>query len=155
MLRQQQLHSDLSGAGEVRRHLACRAGRARGRAAGAPTPSSSHVEVGADGRISALTVKRPDGTEDRATGKVFVIAAHGIETPKLLLQSRTERLPSGVANSSDQVGRNLMDHPSQLNWALAGEPLGRLSRSVVDGGHRVDARRRLAPRSRVVQDPAG
>jgi len=84
----------------------------------------SQIEVGADDRISALIVKRPDGTEDRATAKVFVIAAHGIETPKLLLQSRTDRRPNGVANSSDQVGRNLMDHPSQLNYALAGESLG-------------------------------
>jgi choline dehydrogenase-like flavoprotein len=84
----------------------------------------SHVNVGADGRIASLTVKRPDGTEDRATGKIFVLAAHGIETPKLLLQSRSERLPNGVGNSSGLVGRYLMDHPSQLNWALAGEPLG-------------------------------
>jgi choline dehydrogenase-like flavoprotein len=89
-----------------------------------PDAVVTRVEAGADGRISALVVKRPDGSEDRATGKVFVIAAHGIETPKLLLQSRTERRPAGIANSSDQVGRNLMDHPSQLNWALAGEPLG-------------------------------
>jgi choline dehydrogenase-like flavoprotein len=84
----------------------------------------SHVEVGADGLVSFLRVKRPDGTEDRAIGKVFVIAAHAIETPKLLLQSRSERLPHGVANASDQVGRNLMDHPSQLTWGLAAEPLG-------------------------------
>ena len=84
----------------------------------------SRVEAGADGRITSVTVKRPDGTEDRATAKVFVIAAHGIETPKLLLQSRSERFPNGVANSSGLVGRYLMDHPSQLNWALAGEPLG-------------------------------
>lgn len=83
----------------------------------------SHVDVGSNGRITALTITRPDGSEDRAVGKVFVIAAHGIETPKLLLQSRTEARPMGVANSSDQVGRNLMDHPSQLSWALAGEPL--------------------------------
>ena len=89
-----------------------------------PDAVVTRVEVGADRRVSALVVKRPDGSEDRATGKVFVMAAHGIETPKLLLQSRTDRLPAGVANSSDQVGRNLMDHPSQLNWALAGEPLG-------------------------------
>jgi choline dehydrogenase-like flavoprotein len=84
----------------------------------------SHVEVGADGKIASVTVKRPDGTEDRAIGRVFVIAAHGIETPKLLLQSRTERMPRGVANGSDQVGRNLMDHPTQLTWGLAAEPLG-------------------------------
>ena len=83
----------------------------------------SHVEVGPDGRIASLTITRPDGSEDTAVGTVFVIAAHGIETPKLLLQSRTDRLPRGVANASDQVGRNLMDHPSQLTWALAGEPL--------------------------------
>jgi choline dehydrogenase-like flavoprotein len=83
----------------------------------------SRVEVGPDGRIAALTITRPDGSEDRAVGKVFVIAAHGIETPKLLLQSRTDRWPRGVANSSDQVGRNLMDHPGQLSWALAGEPV--------------------------------
>jgi choline dehydrogenase-like flavoprotein len=84
----------------------------------------TRVEVGSDGRIAALHVKRPDGSEDRAVGKVYVIAAHGIETPKLLLQSRSEKRPGGVANSSDQVGRNLMDHPSQLNWALAPELLG-------------------------------
>ena len=88
-----------------------------------PEAVVSHVEVGPDGTITALIVKRPDGSEDRAVGKVFVIAAHGIETPKLLLQSRSDRWPRGVANSSGQVGRNLMDHPTQLSWALAGEPL--------------------------------
>jgi choline dehydrogenase-like flavoprotein len=82
------------------------------------------IDVGADGRITAARFKRADGTDERALGTVFVIAAHGIETPKLLLQSRTEARPGGVANSSGQVGRNLMDHPSQLSWALASEPLG-------------------------------
>lgn len=83
----------------------------------------ARVEVGADRRVTAAVVKRPDGTEERALAKVFVIAAHGIETPKLLLQSRSDSWPAGVANSSDQVGRNLMDHPTRLSWALAGEPL--------------------------------
>jgi choline dehydrogenase-like flavoprotein len=83
----------------------------------------SSVEVGADGRVSGLRYKRPDGSEARAVAKVYVVAAHGIETAKLLLQSRTAERPQGVANSSDQVGRNLMDHPSRLSWALAGEPL--------------------------------
>jgi choline dehydrogenase-like flavoprotein len=96
----------------------------------------SFIDVGPDGRVAAVRVKRPDGSEERATGKVFVIAAHGIETPKLLLQSRTASRPAGVANSSDQVGRNLMDHPTQLSWALAGEPLwpyrGPLSTSGIE-----------------------
>jgi choline dehydrogenase-like flavoprotein len=81
------------------------------------------VEVGSDGRVTAIRYKRPDGSERRAGGRVFILAAHAIETPKLLLQSRNDTLPRGVANSSDQVGRNLMDHPGQLSWALAAEPL--------------------------------
>lgn len=41
-----------------------------------------------------------------AHGELHVIAFHGIESAKLLLQSRTEAHPFGVANPSDQVGRN-------------------------------------------------
>jgi choline dehydrogenase-like flavoprotein len=104
------------------------------------------VEVDADGRVSGLRYKRPDGSEGRTSAKVYVIAAHGIETAKLLLQSRTAERPRGVANSSDQVGRNLMDHPSVLSWALAGEPLwpyrGPMSTSGIEstraGGWRAD-----------------
>ncbi len=43
-----------------------------------------------------------------ARAKLFILAAHGIETPRLLLLSKGENAPNGVANSSDQVGRNLM-----------------------------------------------
>jgi len=96
----------------------------------------SAVQVGSDRRVSAVRIKRPDGTEEQAVAKVYVIAAHGIETPKLLLQSRSEGFPGGVANSSDQVGRNLMDHPIQLSWALAAEPVwpyrGPLSTSGIE-----------------------
>jgi choline dehydrogenase-like flavoprotein len=56
-----------------------------------------------------------------AVGKLYVLAAHAIETPRLLLMSADEHLPDGVANSSGQVGRNLMDHPLYLSWALMPE----------------------------------
>ncbi len=79
------------------------------------------VEVGADRKVSGVRFKRWDGSEGRATGKVFVIAAHAIETPRLLLNSIADATPAGVANASDQVGRNLMDHPTQLSWALAND----------------------------------
>ncbi len=47
----------------------------------------------------------------------YVLAAHSVENAKLLLMS-------DAANSSDQVGRNLMDHPFLISWALVDEPLG-------------------------------
>jgi choline dehydrogenase-like flavoprotein len=81
------------------------------------------VEVNEEGWVTGVRFKRPDGSEQRAIAQIFVLAAHAIETPKILLMSRSDALPNGIANSSDQVGRNLMDHPVQLSWALAQEPL--------------------------------
>ena len=52
-----------------------------------------------------------------------MLAAHAIETPRILLNSKSEATPNGAANSSDQVGRNLMDHPTQLSWAFANDPV--------------------------------
>lgn len=98
--------------------------------------TATFVEVGPDRKVSAIRFKLRDGSEGRATGRVFVIAAHAIETPRLLLNSRSDATPNGVANSSDQVGRNLMDHPTQLSWALSNKPVwpyrGPLSTSGIE-----------------------
>jgi glucose dehydrogenase len=56
-------------------------------------------------------------------GRIVVLAAHAIETPKLLLMSRDERTPEGVANSSDTVGRYLMSHIDQGTRGLTKAPI--------------------------------
>jgi len=65
--------------------------------------------------------KRSPSATGTAVGRFYIIAAHAIETPKLLLNSN-EQLPGGVANGSKQVGRNLMDHPLYLRWGLTQDP---------------------------------
>jgi choline dehydrogenase-like flavoprotein len=70
-----------------------------------------HLEVGEDGRITAARYLTPSREEFRIEADRFVLAANGIEGPKILLMSRQERAPDGVGNRSDMVGRNLMDHP--------------------------------------------
>lgn len=96
----------------------------------------TRLEADASGRIIAAHFKHPDQSEGSVRAKVFVVACHAMETPRLLLNSRTAALPQGLANGSDQVGRNLMDHPVQLSWALANEPLypyrGPLSTSGIE-----------------------
>ena len=67
-------------------------------------------------RVGNIWFKRPDGTLDKTTGRIVVLAANGIENARILLSS-------GAANSSDKVGRNLMDHPIKQSFALAPEPL--------------------------------
>ena len=81
------------------------------------------IEMNDAGRVTAIAFKRPDGSDHVAVGAAFVVAAHGIETPRLLLMSRSAQLPDGVANGSGQVGRNLMDHPALVSLALAREPV--------------------------------
>ncbi|MFD4658171.1 GMC family oxidoreductase [Kitasatospora sp. NPDC058444] len=57
------------------------------------------------------------GTAHRVEADLVVLAAHAIENARLLLLS-------GLANRSDQVGRNLMDHPALLTWGLMPSPVG-------------------------------
>lgn len=67
-------------------------------------------DVNADKSIAAAVYKLPDGTSHRITAKKFIVACNSIESPRLLLMAACEHAPDGIANSSAQVGRNLMDH---------------------------------------------
>jgi len=51
------------------------------------------------------------GRDHFQPARAVLVAANGIGTPRLLLNSACERFPAGLANSSDQLGRNLMLHP--------------------------------------------
>lgn len=71
------------------------------------------------GRVTSVHYRSWDGSDYAVSGRIVVLAAHAIESAKLLLLSRD----GGLANSSDQVGRNLMDHPQGAGGCLAAEPL--------------------------------
>ncbi|PCI41789.1 MAG: glucose dehydrogenase [Rhodospirillaceae bacterium] len=70
------------------------------------------IEVDDKQNVTSLRFKDytdPDNpAEGTAKAKLFILAAHAIETPLLLLRSADKNNPNGLANSSDQVGRNLM-----------------------------------------------
>ncbi len=82
------------------------------------------VDVDGNGEVSGVHYRSPDQEDVVVTGRIYVIAANAIETPKLLLMSRNDATPNGVANSSDQVGRNLCDHPWARASATANFPYG-------------------------------
>lgn len=77
-----------------------------------PNANVYRIEHDAQGRIAAVHYYDPDKVSHRVTGKTFILAANGIESPRLLLLSASDKYPQGLANSSGMVGRNLMDHPS-------------------------------------------
>lgn len=66
--------------------------------------------------VSGDTARGVEWADERgeshvALADVIVLACNGVGTPRLLLASASADHPEGVANSSGQVGRNLMLHP--------------------------------------------
>lgn len=72
------------------------------------------AKTGATGNVTLA------GLNDSAQPTVVVLAAHAVENARLLLNS-AKYWQKNIANTSDQVGRNLMDHPVYLTWGLMPE----------------------------------
>ena len=69
------------------------------------------IEVGDQADlVSGLRLRTLTGVDFRATARHYVLAAGGIENPRLLLAS-TERFSAGVGNGEDLVGRYFLEHP--------------------------------------------
>jgi len=81
------------------------------------------VHVNSSGQVESINYKSPDGQSHTIKGRYYVLACNAIETPKLLLISRSENTPDGVANYSGLVGRCLMDHPTVAKAFLMSEPI--------------------------------
>jgi choline dehydrogenase-like flavoprotein len=65
------------------------------------------------GRVTGVRVVDRNTREGRTySARVVFLNASSINTSALLLNSVSEAFPRGLANGSDQVGRNLMDHVS-------------------------------------------
>ena len=70
--------------------------------------------------VTGVVVER-DGAEERYSGDIVVLACGAANTAKLLLRSASDKHPNGLANGSDQVGRNYMFHASRAVLALSRE----------------------------------
>ena len=79
------------------------------------------LETDATGRaVTGVAVTR-NGDEERYEADIVVVSAGAANSAKLLLASANEKHPNGLANGSDQVGRNYMFHNSKAVVALAKE----------------------------------
>jgi choline dehydrogenase-like flavoprotein len=71
--------------------------------------------------VTEVVVER-DGARETYSAEIVVVSAGAANTAKLLLASAGDKHPHGLANGSDQVGRNYMFHDSQAVLALSKEP---------------------------------
>ncbi len=75
------------------------------------------------GRVTGVDYVDAQGREFHQPAEQVVLAGNGIGTARLLLLSAADWCPTGLANSSDQVGRNLMHHPTGMVTGVFDEPL--------------------------------
>ncbi|HEX3766112.1 MAG TPA: GMC oxidoreductase [Kofleriaceae bacterium] len=102
--RQRQLHSDLSDPGQV----------------GCHDPDQARAQPG---EVTGLVYKDGHTREDHVIrARAYVMCAHAMETAKILLMSPWGEQMT-VANTSDAVGRYLMDHNIKITTAVIDEPI--------------------------------
>lgn len=64
-----------------------------------------------NGRAVGVVAHDDDGKLHHIYARNIVLAASAVGSARILLNSANDAAPNGLANSSDQVGRNLMMHP--------------------------------------------
>ena len=60
------------------------------------------------GAITGVHYYDQIGRKKSVSAKIYVVACQAVETSRLLLASRGEKFPRGLANNSGQVGKNLL-----------------------------------------------
>jgi choline dehydrogenase-like flavoprotein len=81
------------------------------------------LETDPTGRsVTAVVAMLDDGSEARFSGDVVVVSCGALNSALLLLRSANDNHPNGLANGSDQVGRNYMRHNNMALMALSVEP---------------------------------
>ena len=81
------------------------------------------ITLNDEGMANGVIYYDAEGLEQFQQAEVVVMACNGVGTPRILLNSKSERFPNGIANSSGLVGKNLMFHPSGFVQGIFEEKL--------------------------------
>lgn len=80
---------------------------------------AERLETSASGNeITAVVVER-EGKKERYTAGTFIVSCGAINSAALLLRSANDKHPTGLANSSDVVGRHYMCHNNSAMIAIS------------------------------------
>jgi choline dehydrogenase-like flavoprotein len=78
-----------------------------------PNAMAREVTINKEGKATGITfIDKTTGREGHAKGRVVVLAASSMESVRLLLNSKSNLFPQGLANSSGKVGKGITDSVS-------------------------------------------
>src|SRR5215468_3241979 len=62
------------------------------------------------GQVTGVSYYGPDGSDNTIEAELVILSPFIYDNTRLLLLSKTEKFPNGLANSSGQVGKHIMAH---------------------------------------------
>jgi choline dehydrogenase-like flavoprotein len=78
-----------------------------------PNAMAREITINKEGKATGITfIDKTTGREGHAKGRVVVLAASSMESVRLLLNSKSNLFPQGLANSSGKVGKGITDSVS-------------------------------------------
>jgi choline dehydrogenase-like flavoprotein len=93
------------------------------------------ITVDQRGRAHSAIYYDREGALHEQTAKAIVVCCNGIGTPRLLLNSKSNLFPDGLANSTGLVGKNFMTHPFRTLEGVFEAPMDGTLRSVWHPGY--------------------
>ncbi|HKQ08537.1 MAG TPA: GMC family oxidoreductase [Blastocatellia bacterium] len=108
-----------------------RVAEASGRCEIRPLSYVRKIEVDKKGRAVGVIYFDDKKQEILQRARAVVVCANGAETPRLLLMSKSNRFPQGLANSSGLVGRYLMFNAGGFAGGVFEQPLNEFKSVVV------------------------
>jgi choline dehydrogenase-like flavoprotein len=93
----------------------------------------TRIEHDDSGRATGIVYRDSQGKEQRQKARFICVAGNAIETARLLLLSDSGRFPHGLANASDQLGRNYCHHLTGFVWGIFDRPVSMWRGAVLAG----------------------
>ena len=79
---------------------------------------TTRIKLDSKGRAKSVIYFDKNDVEHECEAKIIIVSAGSIQSPRLLLNSKSSLFPDGLANSSGLVGKNLMQHLWLSSYAL-------------------------------------
>ncbi len=67
-----------------------------------------HLQSNEKGEVTGVHYYDQQGRKQQVSAKIYVVACQAVETSRLLLASKSDFFPNGLANNNGQVGKNLV-----------------------------------------------
>ncbi len=97
-----------------------------------PNCTAREITIDAYGMAKGVLYFDSLDKEREQSARIIIVSGNAIETPRLLLNSKSNHFPEGLANSSGLVGKNFMTHTGLFVDALLPLRVDRYKGPVVD-----------------------